>query len=209
MCNGGWAFLFCMSIRRADIMVVRQRHFVLLDRDGTLIMEKHYLSDPAQVELIPGAVTGLKRLSDWGVGLVVITNQSGIGREMFTQNRLVEVHDRMCNLLLDEGISLDGIFYCPHLPGDGCECRKPRPGLIRQAAQKLHFDPASNFMIGDKVCDVDAGLCSGATSFLVRTGYGKSVEKEGSSTPDYIVDDVDAASLIIGDLIGCNKFADN
>ena len=170
-----------------------KRRFVLLDRDGTLIAERHYLADPAGVELLPGAAAGLRRLGDMDLGLAVVTNQSGIGRGYFDAACLERVHQSLQCLLEAEGVALDGIYFCPHVPGAGCRCRKPAPGLVEQAARELDFAPQSSFVLGDKVCDIELGNRLGATTFLVRTGYGAQVEAEGTAEPSFIVDDVLAA----------------
>jgi histidinol-phosphate phosphatase family protein len=175
---------------------------VLLDRDGTIIVERHYLSDPAGVELLPGAVAGLRRMREMGFGLAVITNQSGIGRGYFTQNTLDAVHARMMDLLGRHSVYLDGIYCCPHTPADACACRKPLPGLVHRAAADLGFHPSEAVMIGDKPCDIAVGRAVGAATFLVRTGYGAEVARQpitqaGAVRPDYIVDDLDQAAKVI------------
>lgn len=177
-------------------MMGRQR-FVILDRDGTIIRERHYLANPAEVELIPGASLGLRRLQALGFGLVVVTNQSGVGRGLFTHDCLDRIHRRLADLLELEGIRLDGIYSCPHVPEHNCHCRKPRPGLVRQAAEELSFDPEESIVIGDKPCDIELGRAIGAATLLVRTGYGAQVEAEGKTAADGIADDLDAAATII------------
>ena len=174
-----------------------KQRFVILDRDGTILVERHYLSDPRQVELIVGAAEGLRQLQAMGLGLVVVTNQSAIGRGLFDQARLDQIHQRMGQLLEAAGVRLDGIYYCPHRPDEGCACRKPAPGLLELAARELHVELSRSFVIGDKACDLDVGREVGATTLLVRTGYGADVARDPSVKPDYIVDDlVDAASVI-------------
>ena len=176
---------------------MKRRRFVVLDRDGTIIVERHYLSDPGQVELIPGVAAGLRQLRELGLGLVMITNQSAISRGVFDEARLGLIHQRLRELLAAEGIYLDGIYSCPHAPEEDCPCRKPRPGLLESAAQELDFDPQACFVIGDKVCDIELGRRVGATTLLVRTGYGAQVAAENTVVRDYVVDDVqDAAQLI-------------
>jgi D-glycero-D-manno-heptose 1,7-bisphosphate phosphatase len=172
--------------------------FVLLDRDGTMIVERHYLADPRQVELLPGAAAGLRRLCQLGYGLVVVTNQSGLARGYFDEVRLAQIHTRMQDLLRAENVHLDGIYVCPHLPEGGCGCRKPRPGLVRSAAVELGFDPRASIVVGDKACDVELGHAVGATSVLVRTGYGQQTElqTELGVRADYVVDGlVEVAAL--------------
>ena len=102
------------------------KRYVLLDRDGTIIVDKHYLADPAEVELLPGAAKGLRQIQRLGYGLILITNQSGVGRGKFTTETVDAVHEELVRQLKCEGINLDGIYYCPHVPEDDCNCRKPR-----------------------------------------------------------------------------------
>lgn len=179
---------------------MRLRRFVLLDRDGTLIVERDYLARAEEVELLPNTARGLRLLNQLGLGLAVLTNQSGIGRGYFDQAALDAIHARLQQLLANEGVSLAGIYVCPHVQEDGCACRKPEPGLAQRCAAELNFDPAASFVIGDKPCDIDLGRRLGATTFLVRTGYGARNEREGLKA-DYIVDDVLAAAHIIRTLL--------
>ena len=180
---------------------MKHRRFVLLDRDGTLIVERHYLSDPRQVELLANAANGLRHMQEIGLGLVVITNQSGIGRGFFDEAQLHLIHQRMNELLEAEGIALDALYFCPHLPEDNCSCRKPRTGLIELASRELGFDPKDCFVIGDKACDVELGQRVGATTFLVCTGYGTQEITNEIISPDYVVDDLWNAAQAIGLMI--------
>lgn len=178
---------------------------MILDRDGTLIVERHYLSDPDEVELTEGAASGLHQLSEMGLGLIVLTNQSGLGRGYFDQARLDRIHYRLRGLLRTAGVHLDGIYICPHTPDDGCSCRKPRPSLLKLAAKELGFDPLRSFVIGDKACDIELGQRVGATTFLVRTGYGAQVAAGGIGIPDYVVDDLRDAAQVIQHLLSAGE----
>ena len=178
-----------------------QRRFVVLDRDGTINVEREYLSAPEQLELLPGAVCGLRHLRKLGLGLVVITNQSGVGRGYFDWARLDLIHQRLCALLAAEGIQLDGIYVCPHRPSDGCTCRKPQPELLEKAAREHHFKPSEAFVIGDKVIDIELGQQVGAITLLVRTGYGAQVAAQMAVTGDYVVDDLANAAAVIERLL--------
>lgn len=180
---------------------MRQKPFVLLDRDGTIIKECHYLSDPQQVELLAGVAAGLRRMQEMGLGAIAITNQSGIGRGFFDEKRLLEIHQRMLELLAAESVFLEDIYFCPHTPADNCSCRKPLAGLVEQAAEKYGFNPQDSFVIGDKPCDIELGKRIGAITFLVRTGYGAEVANTQTVSPDYVVDDLLAAARIIEGLI--------
>lgn len=174
------------------------RPFALLDRDGTIIVERHYLADPQQVELLPGAAEGMKMLQDRGIGLVLVTNQSGIGRGYFDLGTLKRIHARLVELLAAEEVVLDGIFFCPHKPDNGCDCRKPAQGMVRRAVERFGFAAAESFVIGDNEGDIELGRRAGATTFLVRTGYGERVEKSPACAPDFVVDDVlEAAHNIV------------
>jgi D-glycero-D-manno-heptose 1,7-bisphosphate phosphatase len=179
--------------------------FVVLDRDGTIIRERHYLSDPALVELLEGTAEGLRLLREMGLGLVVVTNQSAIGRGFFDESRLQQIHQRLQELLASEGLSLEDIYFCPHTPMDDCNCRKPRTGLLELAAKEHGFNPRDAFVIGDKPCDIELGQRVGATTLLVRTGYGDRVAAENKATPDYVVENVWEAALAIREIIERGK----
>jgi D-glycero-D-manno-heptose 1,7-bisphosphate phosphatase len=171
------------------------RRFALIDRDGTLVVEKNYLSNPDQLELIPGAAEALKRLQQAGWGLCLITNQSGIARGYFDMVRLESVHGRLAEMLARFGVVLDGIYVCPHAPEQHCDCRKPMPGLILQAAAAHGFNPRAAWVIGDKDVDIGAARAAGARSILVRTGYGRQFESAVDA--DGIADDLAQAAGVI------------
>jgi len=173
------------------------RRFVMLDRDGTIIVERHHLSDPDGVELIPGAGDALRRLSDLGLGLVVISNQSAVGRGLLDLDGLAEIHRRMEGQLASHGVRLDGIYWCPHHPDDGCPCRKPRTGMVERASSELGFDPADGFLIGDMPADIDLGRAVGATTILVRTGHGTETLARGDAAPDHVTHDLEEAAALI------------
>jgi D-glycero-D-manno-heptose 1,7-bisphosphate phosphatase len=189
-----------MTVR---VLQSQQRRFVVLDRDGTIIEEREYLSQPEQVALLPGVGAALRELQQTGFGVVVITNQSGVGRGIFDQAQLQRVHERLGKLLKREGVHLDGLYVCPHKPDDDCACRKPKLGLLRKAAEELGFDLASCIVIGDKPCDIEMGHAAGALTFLVRTGYGAQVENEAAA--DFVVDDLAAATASIRRLAVTHK----
>lgn len=185
---------------------IKSKRFVVLDRDGTLIAEKHYLSDPNLVELIAGAAQAIKEFRDLGLGVVIITNQSGIGRGYLDLKRLEEIHYRLRELLWSEGASIDSVYFCPHLPSDNCACRKPNPNLLFQAAEEWNFRVADCFVIGDSASDIELGSRLGATTILVRTGYGRSVEEESVVEPDVVIDSIEVAPSVIRNiLIGKNE----
>lgn len=171
--------------------------YVLLDRDGTIMIDKVYQKDPELTELFPGAARGMKRLAEAGFGLVVITNQSGIARGLLTERDLAAVNGRLAEMLAGDGVRLDGIYRCPHKPEDGCRCRKPLPGMAEQAAADLGFAMKDCIVIGDRECDVELAKNIGGAAVLVRTGGGREAELAGCKA-DYIADDLlDAAEWIV------------
>jgi D-glycero-D-manno-heptose 1,7-bisphosphate phosphatase len=176
------------------------RRFALLDRDGTVIVNEPYLADPEGVVLIEGAATGLRRLAALGLGVVIVTNQSAIGRELLDERGLEAIHRRLIERLDAEGVHVEGIFHCPHHPDEGCPCRKPERGLVDRAAAVFGFDPARCFVVGDSESDVALGLGLNATAILVRTGHGAETEARGVSC-DHVVDDLEAASRLIENLL--------
>jgi D-glycero-D-manno-heptose 1,7-bisphosphate phosphatase len=176
--------------------------FAILDRDGTINEEKRYLSRPDEVQLLPGAAEGLSLMQDLGLGLIIVTNQSGLARGYFNAGRLEAIHERLFSLLEDAGVHIDGVYVCPHHPGEKCRCRKPNPGLVERAAADFNFNPQNAFVIGDNRCDVALGETIGATTILVRTGYGKEIEREGNILPDLVEDNLIAAAAAIERMLG-------
>ncbi len=177
------------------------RRFVILDRDGTIIVKHPYLAEAELVKLIPGTGEALRALRKMELGLVLITNQSAIGRGLLTLDGLAQIHARMNELLLAEGIKLDGIYFCPHTPEENCACRKPQPGLLLQAAGELGFGYKSCIIIGDNKCDIELAKRVGVPAILVRTGEGNLVAQEAardpSLMPDAIVEDIGEAARIV------------
>lgn len=140
---------------------------IFIDRDGTIIADKHFLSSPEGIEVLPGVADALRRLKKAGFLLMMITNQSGVGRGYFSENTVQEIHDRLQMLLKGKGVRLDDIFICPHHPDDGCECRKPKIKLFEDAIRKYSIDPRRSYAVGDKPGDVEAGKRAGCkTVFL-------------------------------------------
>lgn len=165
------------------------RRALFLDRDGTVIEDVGYPSDPEQVRLIPGAARGIRRLRDSGLATVIVSNQSGVGRGFFTMRDLERVHARTLELLAEEGVELDGAYYCPHAPDAGCECRKPETGLIDQAREELSLASVGCVLVGDKASDVEAGDRAGCETVLLGEGMSRGTEPTWrASNWDEIVD---------------------
>jgi D-glycero-D-manno-heptose 1,7-bisphosphate phosphatase len=186
-----------------------RRPAVFLDRDGTIIEHVHYLADPARVRLLPDAAPALRRLGRAGYALVVITNQSAIGRGMITVEQYGEVDAEMRRQLAEGGVALDGVYYCPEVPGVDDPTvvthgdRKPAPGMLLRAALELGLDTSSSWMIGDMISDALAGLNAGCKgSLLVRTG--KQLDDQARAGASYpAVDDLAAAAdFILGSVDG-------
>jgi D-glycero-D-manno-heptose 1,7-bisphosphate phosphatase len=151
---------------------------ILLDRDGTLIEDCHYLGDPARVALLPGVLPALQAFVDKGFRLYMVTNQSGIGRGFLSVEAYLQVQQRLLEMLGDQGVFFADTAFCPHAPQDGCACRKPRTGLWRELAAKHRLDPKRCLMIGDKMSDVRFGEnASLRASILVLTGKGQETAK--------------------------------
>lgn len=148
---------------------------ILLDRDGTIIQDRHYLKDPDQVELIPGAALALKRLTDQGCRLFVVTNQSGIARGLLTVDDHKAIQRRLHEILAGYQVELTRDIMCPHLPASGCSCRKPSPGMWTALHDEYGLDPRESVIIGDKTSDILFGFNSGLkASILVLTGHGQA-----------------------------------
>jgi D-glycero-D-manno-heptose 1,7-bisphosphate phosphatase len=157
---------------------------VFLDRDGVIIEETNYLADAAQVRLIPGAAEAIACLNRLDVPVVVVTNQAGVARGLFPEERVPEIHQHLTGLLAAQGAHVDRYYYCPHHPTAGtgpyrreCACRKPRPGMLLQAAGELGLDLQRSYLVGDKPSDLEAGACVGNRTILVRTGHGRRVSE--------------------------------
>jgi D-glycero-D-manno-heptose 1,7-bisphosphate phosphatase len=171
---------------------------VILDRDGTIVVDRGYLGDPQQLAFLPGAAEGLRTLHRAGHPLIVISNQSGVGRGMFTHERLQAVNLRFTAMLGEAGAPLSGLYSCPHRPEDGCDCRKPNTALLLEAAAALGFQPADAVVIGDKSSDIELGRRVGATTILVSAGTAASDGQPAH--PDYIAGDLVEAARIIDSL---------
>lgn len=176
--------------------------FVLLDRDGTINEDVDHLLDPAQVRLIPGAAEAIRMLRDLGLGIVVVTNQSPVGRGWISMTELDAIHARLVDQLMRRGATIDGIYACPHGPEAGCACRKPATGLALRAAAEHGFDPSQSFVVGDHRGDMELGRALGATSILLLTGHGRQELEHGAGeVADAVVADLPAAAEVIRSMV--------
>lgn len=166
---------------------------IFLDRDGTLNVDHGYVHEIDRFEFIDGAIDAMRELKEMGFALVLVTNQSGIARGIFTEAQFEQLTEWMDWSLADRGVDLDGIYYCPHHPEgqveafrQTCDCRKPQPGMLISARDFLHIDMAASYMVGDKLEDMLAAKAADVgTKVLVRTG--KPVTAEAESEADWVI----------------------
>jgi D-glycero-D-manno-heptose 1,7-bisphosphate phosphatase len=171
---------------------------VLLDRDGTINVDTGYVSDPAAIRLEDGVIDGLRLLTAAGLPLIILSNQSGVGRGYFGLSDLVEVNHAIAEQLAAHGMSVSGWYICPHAPADDCNCRKPLPGLALHAAQDFSLDLRRCWVIGDKRSDLQLGDAVGASSILLLTGEGVRHSDWAKAAGKPVCSDmVEAARLIL------------
>ncbi|MDH4070722.1 MAG: HAD-IIIA family hydrolase [Ignavibacteria bacterium] len=181
---------------------------MFIDRDGTLNEEREFLTDPGDLRLIDGAGPAVRVLNRAGITTCVISNQSGVARGYLTEETLGRIHDRLVRELEAEGARIDGIYYCPHHPDAGaapyrknCDCRKPKPGMLLQAAGDFGLDLGRSFVVGDKLDDIRAGQAVSARTILVLTGYGSQSNTEAARhgvTADHVAPSIrEAVDYII------------
>jgi histidinol-phosphate phosphatase family protein len=181
----------------------RRRAAVFLDKDGTLIEDLPYNVDPLRIRLAPGARAGVRLIGRAGLPIVIVTNQSGVARGYFSERDLARVAAHLSAELASLGATLDGFYFCPHLP-DGvnefaieCECRKPLPGLIARAARELQIEPGSSWFVGDTWMDVAAGRAAGCRTIMVGPEHSSAHELPADRRPHHAVPDLLAAARII------------
>ncbi len=162
-----------------------KRKAAFIDRDGTLIEEVNFLSRLEELQLFSYTAEAIRLLKDEGFLIVVVTNQSGIGRRIFEESAMHAIHEK-----IQFDLKLDAFYFCPHLPTDGCRCRKPNTGMIEQASKDYAIDLENSWMIGDKVIDVETGFKAGIKTALVLTGYGQKAAKELKRKPDVIAENL-------------------
>ena len=173
---------------------------VFIDRDGTINEDVGYLAHPDELEIYPWAAEAIRMINDLGMKIVVVTNQSGVARGLYTEEALGAIHERLGDELGRQGARLDAIYYCPHHPEIGeppyraqCECRKPAPGMLKQAASEHNIDLAGSYVIGDKLSDMELAIDAGARPILVLTGYGRISRQSVTRLrvePDYICENL-------------------
>ncbi|MBA7640567.1 D-glycero-beta-D-manno-heptose-1,7-bisphosphate 7-phosphatase [subsurface metagenome] len=173
---------------------------MFIDRDGTINKDVPYCGSPEDFELLPGAAKGIKLLNRHDFKVVVITNQSGIARGYFTEEMLTRIHNKMHSELAKCRAHVDAIYHCPHHPDDNCDCRKPGPKLVFQAALDLNIALEQSYVIGDSGMDIEMGRKAGCRTILICAGKESQVSTECSVMPDYKVPSVIlAAQHIIAD----------
>ena len=180
---------------------MRPRPAVFLDRDGTMIREVQFLRRPDDLVWLPATIDAVRLLNRAGFVVCVTTNQSGVGRGLYSEADVQALHELMTRVVEQAGARVDAWFYCPHHPEAAvtalrqvCECRKPRPGMIRRAAEQFSLDLARSFVIGDRLTDVGLAASVGAQGILVRTGYGEhTIVEHGGAAP--------GAALVAADLM--------
>jgi D-glycero-D-manno-heptose 1,7-bisphosphate phosphatase len=168
-----------------------KRPAIFLDRDGTLIEEVNYLSHVEDLRLFPFSAEAVTQLKDAGFLIIVVTNQSGIGRGIYTEADMHAIHAAIQKEL--DG-AIDAFYFCPHLPCDGCECRKPKLGMIEAAMRDVAIDLENSWMVGDKKIDVETGQAAGMSTALVLTGYGMQHDALLEVGPTLISADLGAAA---------------
>jgi D-glycero-D-manno-heptose 1,7-bisphosphate phosphatase len=171
---------------------------VFLDRDGTISEEVGYLNEASRFRMFPFAPAAIRRLNEAQLPVIVVTNQSGVGRGYFSEFSVHAVHKLMIEQLAEVGARVDGIYYCPHRSEDECDCRKPKPGMLARAACEHGLDLRGSFVVGDRYRDIETAHGAGARGILVRTGYGETELAASSAAawpapPDLIADDLGKA----------------
>jgi D-glycero-D-manno-heptose 1,7-bisphosphate phosphatase len=149
------------------------RRAVFLDRDGTISEEMGYVNHVDRLQVFPYAAAAIRELNQAQIPVIVITNQSGIARDIFPESLVQQVHKKMISELAAGGAWIDGIYFCPHKTEDACECRKPNPGMLERAAREHGLDLAGSWVVGDRYADLEMAHAVGASGILVMTGYGR------------------------------------
>lgn len=149
------------------------RRAVFLDRDGTISEEMGYVNHIDRFQIFPFAADAIRQLNQADIPVIVVTNQSGVARNIFPEALVHEVHKKMVAQLASGGAWIDAIYYCPHIKEDACDCRKPKPGLLQRAAREHSLDLAASWVVGDRYADLAMAHTAGSRGMLVMTGYGR------------------------------------
>ncbi len=173
-----------------------KRPAIFLDRDGTLIEEVNFLSRVEDLRLFAFSASAVKSLKDAGFLVIVVTNQSGIGRGVYDEAAMHAIHEQ---IQIDLDGAIDAFYFCPHLPCDGCECRKPNLGMIDAAQRDFNIDMERSWMVGDKKIDVETGQLARLRTALVLTGYGHTHHNLLEEQPSLIAQDLGRAAMSIVD----------
>lgn len=182
---------------------MEKKKAVFLDRDGTIVIHEPYLSSPEQLQLLPNAAEGIRLFKKSGYLVIVITNQSGIARGFFNEERLAVIHKKLMSMLKSEGIEIDDIYYCPH-HAEGivesykvdCDCRKPKPKMLLNAAKEHNIDLTKSLMIGDSEVDMMAGKNAGCTCVLIKNSTANTTNTTLVENTDFVVKDLLEAAKI-------------
>ncbi|NUN70000.1 MAG: HAD family hydrolase [Bacteroidetes bacterium] len=181
---------------------------VFVDRDGTINVDVDFLSSPGQLQLIPRSADAIRELNELGIPVIVVTNQSGIARGLYSEADLAAVHAALDAMLKTAGASVQRYYYCPHHPSEGiapyvtaCRCRKPSPGMLLDAQREFGFDLTRSFMVGDKRIDMEAGRAAGTTTVQVGTGYGEREREAAAGLRDQYTADLYGAVQYIKSIV--------
>lgn len=179
---------------------------IILDRDGVINQDSpEFIKSPEEWKPIPGSLEAIGRLSQAGFEIVILTNQSGVGRGLVSADTLGQIHVRMLDYIQQHSGKIQSILFCPHHPDDGCECRKPKTGLYEELTERLNVNLTETYSVGDSLRDLVAAKSAGAVPVLVRTGNGKKTIKQLKSYPE------DNSQPVLDDLIvfdNLDKFVD-
>ena len=177
---------------------------IFLDRDGTVSYEVGYVNHLSRYDIMPGSADAIRKINQSDFLAILVTNQAGVARGYFKEELIVKVHEKLQNILSDRDAYLDAIYYCSHHPEVGeppyrknCDCRKPKPGLIKRAQKEFHIDLSKSYIIGDSIKDIETGFTVSLPGILVLTGYGKGEyeyhSSEWSIRPVHVAEDLMAA----------------
>lgn len=180
------------------------RKAVFLDRDGTICEEMGYVNHVDRLQIFPYAAAAIRRLNEREIPVIVVTNQSGIARNIFPESLVQQVHKKMISVLAADGAWIDGIYFCPHMKADDCDCCKPKTGLLDRAAREHMLDLPSSWVVGDRYADVEMAHATGGRGILVMTGYGRGEYElhhdEWPRQPDALADTLtEAVRRILND----------